>query len=92
MLERCLVIWLDADVETLAERVSRRDSRPLLRNKEPLPLLRDLAAVRSPIYALAHLHVRSEASPHERTVERILEALAANAPAALQHLEGRDRA
>jgi shikimate kinase len=76
ILERCLAIWLDADLQTLAERVSRRDTRPLLRNKEPLPLLRELAAVRNPVYAQAHIHIRSEASPHERTVERILQALA----------------
>lgn len=82
ILERCLAIWLDADIEMLAERVSRRDSRPLLRNKDPIAVLKELAAKRSPVYALAHLHVRSDASPHERTVERILEALAASAPAA----------
>ena len=29
ILDRCFAIWLDADVETLAERVSRRDHRPL---------------------------------------------------------------
>jgi shikimate kinase len=79
ILERCLAIWLDADVETLAERVSRRDSRPLLRDKEPLSVLKELAAVRNPVYAQAHLHIRSEASPHEQTVERILQALAPTA-------------
>jgi shikimate kinase len=84
ILERCLAIWLDADIETLAERVSRRDSRPLLRDKEPLGFLKELAAVRNPVYAEAHLHVRSQASPHERTVERILEAIASKA-----HLDSR---
>src|SRR3546814_8666868 len=68
ILKRGIVIWLDADVETLAERVSRRDHRPLLRNKEPLPLLQDLAGVRNPVYAEAHLHIRSQPAPHERAV------------------------
>src|SRR5687768_13273394 len=56
ILERCTAVWLDADVETLAERVSRRGHRPLLRGKDPLPFLRDLAAARNPIYAEAHIH------------------------------------
>src|SRR3546814_819154 len=66
ILKRGIVIWLDADVETLAERVSRRDHRPLLRNKEPLPLLQDLAGVRNPVYAEAHLHIRSQRSEERR--------------------------
>lgn len=80
ILARCIAIWLDADVETLAERVSRRDHRPLLAGKEPLPLLRTLADARNPLYAEAPIHVRSQPAPHERTVETILEALAARRP------------
>jgi shikimate kinase len=76
ILRTCIAIWLDADLETLAERVSRRGHRPLLKDKEPLPLLQELAARRNPIYAEAHLHVRTEASPHERAVDRIIAALA----------------
>jgi shikimate kinase len=75
ILEKCIAIWLDADLETLAERVSRRDHRPLLRGKEPLPLLRELSARRNPIYAEAHLHVRSQPSPHERAVDAIVTRL-----------------
>lgn len=76
ILASAVAVWLDADVETLAERVSRRDTRPLLRDKDPLLLLRDLAGQRNPIYAEAHIHVRSLPMPHERAVERIVEALA----------------
>ena len=77
ILERCIAVWLDADVETLAERVSRRDTRPLLRDKDPLLMLRDLAGQRNPVYAEAHIHVQSQPMPHERAVEKIIEALAA---------------
>jgi shikimate kinase len=76
ILETCIAIWLDADLETLAQRVSRRDHRPLLKDKEPLPLLRELAARRNPIYAEAHLRVRTDAGPHDRAVDRIIAALA----------------
>ena len=75
ILERCVAIWLDASLETLAERVTRRGGRPLLQGREPLPVLRDLAAVRNPLYARAHLHIRSRPAPHGDTVEDILEAL-----------------
>jgi shikimate kinase len=76
ILERCIAIWLDADIATLAERVSRRDHRPLLRGRDPLALLSDLAAVRNPIYAQAHFHIRSQSMPHDKAVDRIVEVLA----------------
>jgi shikimate kinase len=76
ILEQCIAVWLDAEVETLAERVTRRDHRPLLKGKAPLPLLESLAALRNPLYAEAHIHIRSDSMPHERAVERIVEALA----------------
>jgi len=75
ILEKTIAIWLDADVATLAERVSRRDTRPLLKDKDPFLLLRDLAGARNPVYAQAHIHVRSQAMPHERAVQRIIDAL-----------------
>ena len=82
ILERCIAVWLDVDPEVLAERVSRRDHRPLLKDREALPLLQEMAGARNPIYAEAHLRVRSQPAPHERAVERILEALGAwEAPA-----------
>jgi shikimate kinase len=62
-------------VEVLAHRVARRDTRPLLRDKDPKTVLAALAAVRNPVYALAPIHVRSQPSPHELTVERIMRAL-----------------
>jgi shikimate kinase len=77
ILGRCIAIWLDAEVATLAERVGRRDHRPLLRGKEPAALLQGLAAVRNPIYAEAHLTVRSDSLSHEAMVDRIVAALAA---------------
>ena len=77
ILERCLAVWLDSDVETLAERVSRRGHRPLLRDRDPAAVLRELAEARNPAYAEAPIRIRSCASPHERTVDQVIEALAA---------------
>jgi shikimate kinase len=77
ILARCTAIWLDAEVATLAERVGRRHHRPLLEGKDPFALLQGLAEVRNPVYAQAHLTIRSGALPHEQMVDRIVEALAA---------------
>lgn len=77
ILERCTAIWLDAGVDTLAARVSRRNHRPLLREREPKEVLGELAARRNPIYAEAHLRIETEPVPHEQVVDRIVQALAA---------------
>ena len=77
ILAHCIAVWLDAEVEILAERVSRRDHRPLLKGKDPRVQLRKLAEARAPIYAEAHLTIRSGALPHEKMVDHIVAALAA---------------
>jgi shikimate kinase len=76
ILERCVAVWLDADIPTLAERVTRRDHRPLLHGKDPAAVLERLAEARRPFYAEAHIHIRSESVPHERAVDMIVAALA----------------
>jgi shikimate kinase len=77
ILARCTAIWLDAEIEVLAERVGRRGHRPLLKGKDPAALLHRLAEIRNPVYAEAHLTIHSGALPHAQTVERIVAALAA---------------
>ena len=75
ILAEATAIWLAADTAVLAERVKRRDTRPLLRNRDPRDVLNELAAVRNPIYALAPIHVASHKAPHETTVAAILRAI-----------------
>ena len=75
ILEQAIAIWLDADPAVLADRVRRRDTRPLLHGRDPLATLGELAAVRNPLYALAPIHIRSARGPHEATVDAIIEAL-----------------
>lgn len=53
-------VWLDADAETLWQRVRRgrgRETRPLLRTPDPRATLVALAAERAPTYALARLRI-----------------------------------
>lgn len=75
ILSDALSIWLDADIDVLVERVRRRDTRPLLRGKDPAKVLRELAAVRNPLYGQAHIRVASNNAPHEATVRAILKAI-----------------
>lgn len=74
--EKCLSIWIDADLDVLVDRVSRRGHRPLLIGRDPREVLTELSVKRTPIYREADIHVRSDSGPHARTVNQILEALA----------------
>lgn len=75
ILDQATAIWLDAAPRVLAERVAKRDHRPLLRGKDPLQVLTELATIRNPVYALAPIHIESKVAPHEATVNAILKAL-----------------
>jgi shikimate kinase len=75
ILARAIAIWLDADNATLAERVSRRSHRPLLRGRDAATVLAELAAVRNPLYAEAPIRVVSQPAPHNATVEAIVAEL-----------------
>lgn len=75
ILDQSIAIWLDAPTRILAERVGRRDTRPLLRNRNPREVLDELAAVRNPIYAQAPIRIASDRAPHESAVNAILKAI-----------------
>jgi shikimate kinase len=75
LLDQSLVVWLDADIETLIQRVSRRNDRPLLQSGDPRVILTNLAKERNPIYATAHVHVQSQTAPHDATVDAIIKAI-----------------
>lgn len=77
ILDQAIAVWLNASPKVLAERVRRRDTRPLLRGRDPHEVLTELARVRNPVYALAPIHVTSQQAPHETTVNAILKALRA---------------
>ncbi len=76
ILEKSIAIWLDSDIETLLERVSRKDSRPLLRQGDPREILTRLRKDRAPFYAEAPIHVTSSPGPQSRTVGKILKGIA----------------
>ncbi len=75
MREKAVTVWLNADLETLWKRVSRRNHRPLLRRPDAKEVLSNLFDERRPIYELADLTVPSVDGPHSKTVTSILKAL-----------------
>jgi shikimate kinase len=79
-------IWLRAEPDVLMRRVRKRANRPLLQTANPDQTLRDMLAVRAPVYALADITVDSRDEPHEIGVEAILAALNAHLAALDAHL------
>jgi len=77
ILELSTAIWINADVSVLADRVGRRETRPLLKNGNVLDVLKQLAAVRNPVYALAPIHIQSQPIHQDLVVDEILKALKA---------------
>ena len=75
ILARGLSVWLDVPVPVLVDRVSRRNHRPLLRDRDPATVLGDLLERRVSAYQQAHLHIQASASPHGRAVDAIIAAL-----------------
>lgn len=76
VLAQGVAIWLDCDLDTLVERTSRKNTRPLLKTGDPRQILRGLKEKRSAAYAQAQIHVVTDEGPHEATVTRILQELA----------------
>ncbi|HVJ54127.1 MAG TPA: shikimate kinase [Aliidongia sp.] len=73
---RGLSIWLRADLETLVQRTSRRQNRPLLNQGDAHETLARLIELRYPVYAEADMTVDSLNGPAEVTLRNVLAALA----------------
>lgn len=68
-------IWLKADLDTLMERVARRQNRPLLKTPDPRAVMRKLMDDRYPVYAQADLTVTSRDARHTIIAGEIIEAV-----------------
>lgn len=80
LLKSGLSVWLKADLDVLWMRVSKRDTRPLLRTENPRQTLSDLLDKRYPVYALADVTVQSR--------DEVKETIAAETIAAIAQLKG----
>jgi len=75
IIERAIAVWIDCDIDTLVERTSRRNSRPLLRGGDPRTILTELRDRREPMYNEAQVRIRSVNGPHADTARAIIEAV-----------------
>jgi shikimate kinase len=67
-------VWLQADVETILERVSRTRKRPLLFTDNPRETIANLLAERTPFYsALANLTINTSSRSHEELAAMIID-------------------
>ena len=75
ILEKAIAVWINSDIDTLVERTSRRNTRPLLKNGDPREILTRLYNEREPFYSQAQVMVMSKNAPHAETAEAILKAI-----------------
>jgi shikimate kinase len=76
ILRSALSVWLKADLEVLWTRVSKRDTRPLLKTVNPKQTLADLLDQRYPVYALADVTVQSRDDARETIAAETIAAIA----------------
>ncbi len=75
------VVYLHASVEQQLDRTSRDRNRPLLRAADPGKVLRDLLAIRDPLYReIADVIVETDERPPRLVVQEILDRLEALPP------------
>jgi len=75
ILGKAITVWLDSDIDTLVERASRKDNRPLLKQGDPRKILTRLREERRPAYSQAPIHVMSGKMAHSRTVSNVLKGV-----------------
>lgn len=71
-------IWLNAELDVLMDRVSRRQNRPLLKNDDPRGVMQRLMEVRYPVYALSDLHVMTRDDKKEVIAGELIDILIAH--------------
>lgn len=68
-------IWLKARPETLAGRISNTASRPLLRDRDPEEVLKELSKIRNPYYQQAHITIDTDGLSLTAAIEKVTDTL-----------------
>lgn len=68
-------LWLKAEIDILLDRVSRRNTRPLLEKGDKRAILTKLMDERYPVYATADITIESDAGAQEKVVSNIITVL-----------------
>ncbi len=83
-------IWLRADLDTLVSRTIGRAGRPLLKDKDPTDILKNLMEERYPVYAGADIVIETGEGPPDEVVEVVIERLAAPRKASINPAAGNE--
>ncbi len=73
--DKGISVWIKADLPTLLERVSRKNTRPLLESGDKEEILKDLMEKRYPLYEQADITVNTTRGTHEVVLQNIIEAI-----------------
>ncbi len=75
LLEKSLIVWLQATPETLIARIGKTATRPLLVGDEPLEKLRQLSFDRQQHYQKAHIHLDTDGMNADKALQTLIDAL-----------------
>lgn len=70
-----IMIWLDADIETLWQRVQKSQTRPLLKTDDPKDRLATLLAERKNLYNQAHITVKTGLGSQQKDIDVLIKGL-----------------
>jgi len=72
MEEKGLLIWVNADIQTLLNRVKKSNTRPLLQDTNPQATLEKLYEQRKSLYARAHIKIDTSQHKGKKSDDLIL--------------------
>jgi shikimate kinase len=75
---KAITLWLRTDIKVLARRVANKPHRPLLRERNPMDVLKEHMKTRYPLFEMADVVVDTGDHSHAKTVELVLDALKAH--------------
>lgn len=75
IFDKCLTVWVRADVDTLVKRTMKQGGRPLLERDDPRIVLGKLLEERSPVYARADIVVDTSECSVQECVQEIMDKL-----------------
>jgi len=72
---KAITLWLKTDIKVLARRVANRPHRPLLKDRNPLDVLKEHVKTRYPLYEMADITVDTGDQSHIKSLDQVIEAL-----------------
>lgn len=75
---KAITLWLKTDIKVLAKRVANRPHRPLLKDRNPIEVLKEHVKTRYPLYEIADITVDTGDQSHVKALDQVVAALHAH--------------